>query len=79
MIDSKELNAFALPGGYLYIYTGLLKHLKNEAQLAFVLGHEVGHIVGRHAIRRLQFVYGIDTLLSLNFKGKGFRKPNQRF
>lgn len=68
VIESDELNAFSLPGGWVYIYTGLLKHLDNEAELAFVLGHEVGHIVGRHAIKRLQVIYGINFLLSLAFK-----------
>ncbi|ADU96437.1 M48 family metallopeptidase [Thermovibrio ammonificans] len=70
VIESPELNAFSLPGGWVYIYTGLLKHLKDEADLAFVLGHETGHIVGRHAIRRLQLIYGINLLLSLTLGGK---------
>ena len=70
VIESNELNAFSLPGGWVYIYTGLLKHLKNEADLAFVLGHETGHIVGRHAIRRLQLIYGINILLSIALNGK---------
>ncbi len=70
VIESDELNAFSLPGGWVYIYTGLLKHLKNEADLAFVLGHETGHIVGRHAIRRLQLIYGINLLLSIALNGK---------
>ncbi|WP_163328365.1 M48 family metallopeptidase [Desulfurobacterium thermolithotrophum] len=70
VIESDELNAFALPGGWIYVYTGLLKALKNEAQLAFVLAHETGHVVGRHAIRRLQLIYGINFLLSLTLGGK---------
>ena len=70
VIVSPELNAFSLPGGWVYVYTGLLKHLKNEADLAFVLGHETGHIVGRHAIRRLQLIYGINFLLSLTLGGR---------
>ena len=70
VIESDEINAFALPGGWVYIYTGLLRHLRNEAELAYVLSHEVGHIVGRHAVRRLQFIYGIDFILSLTFGGK---------
>ncbi len=70
VIESPKLNAFSLPGGWVYIYTGLLKHLKNEADLAFVLGHETGHIVGRHAIRRLQVIYGINFLLSLTLGDK---------
>jgi predicted Zn-dependent protease len=70
VIEKDEINAFALPGGWIYIYTGLLKHLKNEAELAFVLGHETGHVVGRHAIRRLQFIYGLNLILSLSLKGQ---------
>lgn len=49
LLDSPVVNAFALPGGYIYITRGLLAHLDNEAQLAVVLGHEIGHVVGRHA------------------------------
>lgn len=70
VIDKDEINAFALPGGWIYIYTGLLKRLQNEAELAFVLGHETGHVVGRHAVRKLQFIYGINFLLSLTLNGK---------
>ncbi len=49
LLDSPVVNAFALPGGYVYITRGLLAHLDNQAQLAVVLGHEIGHVVGRHA------------------------------
>ncbi len=52
VLDSPVVNAFALPGGYIYVTRGLLAHLKNEAQLAVVLGHEVGHVAGRHASKR---------------------------
>ena len=52
LLDSPVVNAFALPGGYIYITRGLLAHLDNEAQLAVVLGHEIGHVVGRHASKR---------------------------
>jgi len=65
VIESKELNAFALPGGYIYIYTGLLKLMESEAELAGVLGHEVGHIVARHGVIRLQQVIGISILLDI--------------
>ena len=52
LLDSPVVNAFALPGGYIYITRGLLAHLDNEAQLAVVIGHEIGHVVGRHASKR---------------------------
>ncbi len=52
IIDSPDINAFALPGGYVYINRGLLTFLTSEAQLAAVLGHEIGHITARHAVRQ---------------------------
>lgn len=52
ILDSPVVNAFALPGGYVYVTRGLLSHLDNEAQLAVVLGHEIGHVIARHASQR---------------------------
>ena len=52
IIDSPEINAFALPGGYVYVNRGLLTFLTTEAQLAAVIGHEIGHITARHAVRQ---------------------------
>jgi len=52
LLDSPVVNAFALPGGYIYITRGLLSYLENEAQLAVVLGHEIGHVLGRHSSRQ---------------------------
>jgi predicted Zn-dependent protease len=49
VIDSPVVNAFALPGGYVYVTRGLLSHVENEAQLAVVLGHEIGHVAARHS------------------------------
>lgn len=49
ILDSPVVNAFALPGGYVYVTRGLLAYLENEAQLAVVLGHEIGHVLGRHS------------------------------
>lgn len=49
VLDSPVVNAFALPGGFIYVTRGLLAHLENEAQLAVVLGHEIGHVLGRHS------------------------------
>lgn len=49
VLDSPIVNAFALPGGYIYFTRGLLAHLDNEAQLAMVIGHEIAHVTARHA------------------------------
>lgn len=51
--DPQTINAFALPGGQVFITVGLLRRLKSEAQLAGVLGHEIGHVVGRHGAEHL--------------------------
>ncbi|MEQ9265875.1 MAG: M48 family metalloprotease [Balneolaceae bacterium] len=52
VLNSPVVNAFALPGGYVYVTRGLLAHLDNEAQLMVVLGHEIGHVAARHASQR---------------------------
>lgn len=53
LADNQTVNAFALPGGQIFITAALLAQLEGEAQLAGVLGHEVGHVVGRHAAEHL--------------------------
>ncbi len=52
VVDNATVNAFALPGGYIYIHRGLLNYLNSEAELAAVLAHEVGHVTARHAVKR---------------------------
>lgn len=52
LLDSDVVNAFALPGGFVYVTRGLLAHLQNEAQLAVVLGHEITHVEARHASKQ---------------------------
>jgi len=52
VIDSPDINAFATPGGYVYINRGLLAYLGSEAELAGVLGHEIAHVTARHAARQ---------------------------
>ncbi len=52
VLDGEEVNAFALPGGYIYITRGLLAYLNSEAELAAVLGHEIGHVTARHSVRQ---------------------------
>lgn len=52
VLNSTVVNAFAVPGGYVYVTRGLVTHLDNEAQLAVVLGHEIGHVAARHSARQ---------------------------
>ena len=52
VLDTPEINAFALPGGYVYITRGILAYLNSEAEMAAVLGHEVGHVTARHGVRQ---------------------------
>lgn len=52
LLDSPEINAFALPGGYVYVTRGILAYMDNEADLAGVIGHEIGHVTARHGAQR---------------------------
>jgi len=52
ILDSPIINAFALPGGYVYMTRGLMSHLNNEAQFAMVMGHEIAHVVARHGSKQ---------------------------
>lgn len=53
VVDSDEINAFALPGGYFYVNTGLILAAQNEAELAGVMAHEIAHVAARHATRNM--------------------------
>src|SRR5262249_23185931 len=53
VVDSPVVNAFALPGGYVYVTRGILAYLGNEAELAGVMGHEIGHVTARHSVRQI--------------------------
>ncbi len=63
--DDDVVNAFCTPGGYIYVYTGLIKYLDDEAQLAGVLGHEMAHADLRHTTDQLTEIYGVSLLLSI--------------
>lgn len=73
IIDSQDINAFALPGGYVYINRGLLTYLHSEAEMAAVLAHEVGHITARHAVRQKTAATGagVASVLSVLVTGSG--------
>ena len=65
VVDTDEVNAFALPGGYLYVNRGLIQTAESEAELAGVMGHEIGHIVGRHGAKQLTKQIGLQALLGV--------------
>ena len=53
VVDDATINAFALPGGYIFMHRGLINHMNNEAELAAVLGHEIGHVTARHSVQQI--------------------------
>lgn len=65
VLDGPQVNAFALPGGRVGVYAGMLRTVGNEAQLAAVLGHEVGHVNARHAAQRIVAEQGVTMALRL--------------
>lgn len=67
--DDNTLNAFCTPGGYIYVYTGLIKFLNSEHELAGVLGHEIAHADRRHTTDQLTKIYGIQLMLDVLLGG----------
>lgn len=63
--DDSTVNAFCTPGGYIYVYTGLIKYLDSEDQLAGVMGHEIAHADLRHSTRQMTKIYGVQMLLDV--------------
>ena len=62
VLDDDDVNAVSLPGGYVYVNSGLLDKVSNDDELACILAHEVGHIVARHSIKKLQAMQGYSIL-----------------
>lgn len=65
ILDDSTLNAFAAPGGYIYVYTGLINYLDNENEFAGVLGHEIAHADKRHSTDQMTKTYGVAVMLQL--------------
>lgn len=63
--DDNTINAFCTPGGYIYVYTGLLKAIDNEATLAGVVGHEIAHAEARHSTERMSTQLGAEVLIAI--------------
>lgn len=74
VVDSPVVNAFAVPGGKVYLTRGILEHMNNEAEMAGVLGHEIGHITARHSVTQIsqgqlmQIGLGVGSILSSRFQ-----------
>ena len=88
VVRDKNINAFATAGGYVYVHTGLIEAADNEAELASVIAHEIGHIGGRHLVKQLRqttlasglaTALGVerDTLVNLGVE-LALRRPNSR-
>ena len=75
VLDSPEVNAFALPGGYVYITRGILAYMDSEADMAGVIGHEIGHVTARHGAQRAtrQQTAGLGVLARMSRRA---RQPN---
>ena len=58
IVNAAEVNAFAVPGGYIYVNRGLIDRTQNLSQLAGVLGHEIGHVVRRHSVKQMEKAQG---------------------
>jgi predicted Zn-dependent protease len=88
VVDSDQVNAFATMGGYVYVTTGLMKAADNEAQLASVIGHEIGHIASRHSLEQMRQMAlaqgvisaaGVDRNAAVNIGVElALRRPNSR-
>lgn len=65
VVNANEVNAFAVPGGFIYVNRGLIERTQNLSQLAGVLGHEIGHVVRRHSVQQMQKAQGANLGLIL--------------
>ncbi len=81
VLDTPDLNAFAVPGGYVFVTSGLLANLQSEAELAAVLAHEISHITQRHHLTAIEHNHSIDLLQSVavvaaDYQAKSGSRPS---
>src|SRR5436190_5136046 len=65
VVNAAEINAFAVPGGFVYVNRGLIEKAENLSELAGVLGHEIGHVVRRHSVKQMEKAQGANIGLVL--------------
>ncbi|MDO4177857.1 MAG: M48 family metallopeptidase [Phascolarctobacterium sp.] len=71
VLNCDEVNAFACPGGFIYVYSGLLDFMPTDTELAGVLGHEVGHVAKKHTVHQIEKALGANILLAAISLGTG--------
>lgn len=77
VVDAPEINAFALPGGYIYVNLGLIKAAETESELAGVIGHEIGHVEERHGAKQVTKLIGVSALVEF-IHGEGDPSLNRK-
>ncbi len=72
VLDTPVINAFAAPGGYIYVTRGLLAVINSEAELAVILGHELGHVTARHSVKAMtkQIIFGLGLIIASELNEK---------
>lgn len=76
VLNSKDVNALAAPGGYIYIFKGLVDFMPSDEELAGVIGHEIGHVVKRHTARQMEKSLGLSILFGVVFGDRGVMLQN---
>ncbi len=71
VLNSKDVNALAAPGGFVYIYKGLVDYMPSDEELAGVIGHEIGHIVRRHSVKQIEKSLTFSVLFGVAFGDRG--------
>jgi len=82
LLDSPQVNAFALPGGYVYITRGIMAYMNKESHLAGVIGHEIGHVTGRHGAERAaqqQIAAGVSLVVAVGTGSGDLAQASQLF
>lgn len=72
VLNHDEVNAMAVPGGFIYVFKGLLDYMPSDDELAGVLGHEIGHIVKKHSVKQVEKQMALTLLTIVLTKGQGF-------
>lgn len=67
VVRDENMNAFTIPGGYVYVTTGLLENISNDPELAAVMAHEIGHSEARHAVKRLEAALSYTTVMQMAY------------